>query len=323
MSKILLSDIKELHFFEGVDTKSRRSSPIPQLTCVGKVCKKYQPSSVSCTNIGGKGNDVTWKCNADLPNSLRFGKIDVSCEGWRKPGDTFVLEGSCGLTYDLLKLDHSLYDDDSSYKTYTYNRSSRWSYKSERLSSLLFSLAFCAIFSFILYSFLKACFTQNGGRSAPRITGPGGGGGSDVGATPGGGFFSNSNDNDNPPPPPYTSRPKPDPSTGSTGWRPGFWTGLGLGGLGSYLFGGGGRRPSPYDDNYYRQQQRRQAWDWERPWGFGNAFNTGPGGFRTRFPSSSEGFWSNNPSRNVDRGEGSSNLGSMRSSSGLARSNVR
>ena|ERR1700761_1300055 len=112
MSKVALADIKELHFFEHVPTKSRRTAPIPQLTCQGKICRKYKPSSVSCTNIGGTGNDIVWKvsknnallraglidelvkqCSADLPSSVRFGAVDVSCEGWRKPGDSFVLEG--------------------------------------------------------------------------------------------------------------------------------------------------------------------------------------------------------------------------------------
>jgi len=28
-----------------------------------------------------------------LPEALRFGKVEVSCEGWSKPGDPYVLKG--------------------------------------------------------------------------------------------------------------------------------------------------------------------------------------------------------------------------------------
>ena len=64
-------------------------------------------------NVGGQGTDVDWKvrssciscctfnepayhnvqCEADLPEALRFGRVEVSCEGWSGPGDEFVLKG--------------------------------------------------------------------------------------------------------------------------------------------------------------------------------------------------------------------------------------
>jgi hypothetical protein len=61
MSKVRLQDIQTLYLFQDAETKARRSSPIPQLTCEGKLCKKFQPSSVTCSNIGGSGQDVVWK----------------------------------------------------------------------------------------------------------------------------------------------------------------------------------------------------------------------------------------------------------------------
>ena len=36
---------------------------------------------------------MDWKCEADLPESLRFGRVEVSCEGWDGPGDPYVLKG--------------------------------------------------------------------------------------------------------------------------------------------------------------------------------------------------------------------------------------
>ena len=34
------------------------------------------------------------KCEADLPESLRLGRVQVSCEGWTGPGDSYVLKGT-------------------------------------------------------------------------------------------------------------------------------------------------------------------------------------------------------------------------------------
>ena len=34
------------------------------------------------------------KCETDLPESLRLGRVQVSCEGWSGPGDSHVLKGT-------------------------------------------------------------------------------------------------------------------------------------------------------------------------------------------------------------------------------------
>jgi hypothetical protein len=34
------------------------------------------------------------QCDTDLPSSLRLGEVQVSCEGWSRPGDTFVVKGN-------------------------------------------------------------------------------------------------------------------------------------------------------------------------------------------------------------------------------------
>lgn len=38
--------------------------------------------------------ELIHQCEADLPDSLRFGKVEVSCEGWSGPGDPFVVKGT-------------------------------------------------------------------------------------------------------------------------------------------------------------------------------------------------------------------------------------
>jgi hypothetical protein len=37
---------------------------------------------VMCEPRGNDGVDVTWKCEADLDNRVRFGRVQVSCEGY-------------------------------------------------------------------------------------------------------------------------------------------------------------------------------------------------------------------------------------------------
>ncbi|KAL0225300.1 hypothetical protein RCL1_003212 [Eukaryota sp. TZLM3-RCL] len=101
--KVLLQDIDSLTFQEDSYTSARRTSPIPQLNCVGGRARrtKFHPHSVICKNEGFDGVDVTWKCSADLPSEVRLGKVTVSCEGYEYPEDPYVLVGSCGLEYTL------------------------------------------------------------------------------------------------------------------------------------------------------------------------------------------------------------------------------
>jgi len=45
--------------------------------------------------------DIQWRCETDMPTDYRFGKTDISCEGFRDRHDPYVLKGSCGLEYTL------------------------------------------------------------------------------------------------------------------------------------------------------------------------------------------------------------------------------
>lgn len=42
-----------------------------------------------------------WECRTDMDNAYRFGRIEVSCEGYNHPADAYILKGSCGLEYTL------------------------------------------------------------------------------------------------------------------------------------------------------------------------------------------------------------------------------
>ena len=46
-----------------------------------------------CRNVGSDGFDVQWECKAEMDDSYRFGKIQVSCEGYDYPNDPYILKG--------------------------------------------------------------------------------------------------------------------------------------------------------------------------------------------------------------------------------------
>ena len=124
--KIHVSSLKALTFYNGDLTRARRGRPIAQMQCRGKPCGKvcvspealifsassanslpnsqYQPDAISCQTIGSGygGSGPEWRCQADLPASIRLGRVQVSCEGWSSPQDEYILRGSCGLEYHLL-----------------------------------------------------------------------------------------------------------------------------------------------------------------------------------------------------------------------------
>jgi len=98
--RVKLTDVKAITLKKGEFTTGRRSSPVLQLQCRGSFCN-HAPDSVQCINVGTDGNDVQWKCEADLPDWLSFKFSDVSCEGYEYPTDPYILAGSCGMTYSF------------------------------------------------------------------------------------------------------------------------------------------------------------------------------------------------------------------------------
>ncbi|KAH9999174.1 hypothetical protein BJV74DRAFT_767434 [Russula compacta] len=106
--RVKLADIPSLTLYSDKPTLSRRGQPIPQLVCQGKPCNLFTPDVIRCVNLGGQGTDVDWKCETDLPDSLRLGRVQVSCEGWSGPGDSYILKGSCSLEYRLQEVPNIL-----------------------------------------------------------------------------------------------------------------------------------------------------------------------------------------------------------------------
>ncbi len=100
---VLLSEVKTLTLNPGQQTTGRRSSPQPQLQCTGGAGKQYAHTlgPVQCYNTGFDGRDFQWRCESQMDGRVRFGRLDVSCEGYRDPDDEWILAGSCGLEYEL------------------------------------------------------------------------------------------------------------------------------------------------------------------------------------------------------------------------------
>lgn len=98
--RVLLRDVPSIRFYSGAMTAYRRTSPIPQMTCLDGPCGSA-PTTIDCINTGSNGVEVTWSCSAILPNDVHLGQVAVACEGYENPDDEYVLDGSCGLEYTL------------------------------------------------------------------------------------------------------------------------------------------------------------------------------------------------------------------------------
>lgn len=252
--KVRLEDVQTLTLYDGRMTTGRRSSPVPQMSCVGGSagCHSFKPQVVQCYNRGSDGYDVQWECKTDMDNAYRFGKIEVTCEGYDYPDDPYVLRGSCGLEYTLdytkegmnqANRGHNYYGDDSG-SYYDNSHSDYYSgYSNKRKSSFGDWIMF-AICGLIIYGIYKSCMS-NGQTGTHPDDDTHRRGGTHWGA--GGG---------NPPPPGFRPEYHPDScsgtssgsthatGTGGQGLGGGnFWTGAAAGGLMGYLFGNrfGGR----------------------------------------------------------------------------------
>ncbi|KAI9231042.1 MAG: hypothetical protein BYD32DRAFT_431722 [Podila humilis] len=272
--KVLLQDVRTLTLHRGRMTTGRRTSPVSQLNCIGgNACGDFEPDVVQCYNAGSDGSDVQWKCEADLPNNVRFGQLDVYCEGYKNPDDPYVLKGSCGLEYKLVytggyqRQGHSWEDSDIK----------NWVKQVKRRSWMetIHFFTWIGIVGFILLSLVKKIFPPALPRDdppppyRPSNHGGGGGGGGGWGSGWGGGSGGSGGDN-------Y----KPSSSSSSEGYRPGFWSGLGLG-LATHLATRNNNRRQYYQDNagYNYRPQPSSSW--------GSSAPSSSGGFGAPATSSS------------------------------------
>jgi len=159
-------------------TTARRGSPIPQLSVVGGSARNsgLLPSVVQCKNVGSDGFDVQWECKADLDESVKFGRISVSCEGYNSPSDPYVLKGSCGLEYELEYTRKGR--NENSYHSDYYESNQEY----ESTSSGLGSFITFVVIVVIVFCTLSVCSK----RQHQYVPSPEGGGGFWTGFTLGG-----------------------------------------------------------------------------------------------------------------------------------------
>lgn len=252
--RILLRDIKALTLYYDRYTTSRRLDPIPQLKCVGGTagCDSYTPKVIQCQNRGWDGYDVQWECKTDLDVAYKFGKTVVSCEGYESSEDQYVLRGSCGLEYQLdytelglKKLRESGKEHGfSSFSNY-YNKLS--SPESCSLSGVVTIMVLLAL-AFGVYKF----FLSDGHESPPPYSED----------PPYSHHYQRFGSSARPPPAGFKSE-FTGPHGAAAGFGsafpgqqgrdrsgPGFWTGLGTGGILGYLFGSN-RAATPFSDSWY------------------------------------------------------------------------
>lgn len=283
--KVRLQDVQVLTLKHGKMTTGRRSSPVPQLKCVGGSAQgAFNPQVVQCKNVGWDGQDAQWECKSDMDNLYRFGEIEVVCEGYDYAEDPYITKGSCGLEYTL---EYTKEGHDRQKRSHDYGYSSSYSnnygssyggYSGKQIGkwSGIGDLIVLAVIGIVIYAMYKTCLTSQemGDRQYSSTSGdyPAGGGG-------GAGGWSNPN-NRGAGYGPNVHGYNDDASCGTgyqrrnhgTGGGGGFWTGLATGGLMGYMFGG--NRGGYYNGYGYRPRYNNYG----STWGTGGGWGGGGGG---------------------------------------------
>ncbi|XP_053317663.1 store-operated calcium entry-associated regulatory factor [Spea bombifrons] len=244
--RVLLRDIQAITLYAERYTNARRTSPVPQLKCIGGSagCKAVLPQVVQCHNRGWDGYDVQWECKVDLGNAYRFGKVEVNCEGFDYPEDPYILRGSCGLEYTLDLTDEGQRRSNDGYNSggfgFSQGRSSSWnSPSSSSEGSGAIVIIVILLLAFGVYKLFLSGPTM---QQQPQPD-----------------EYGNQGYASAPPPPGFksgftgTSTGYDSSGTNTFGSHatqgPGFWTGLGTGGVLGYLFGN--RRAQPCQSPYF------------------------------------------------------------------------
>ncbi|XP_021492194.1 store-operated calcium entry-associated regulatory factor isoform X1 [Meriones unguiculatus] len=251
--RILLRDVKALTLHHDRYTTSRRLDPIPQLKCVGGTagCDAFTPKVIQCQNKGWDGYDVQWECKTDLDIAYKFGKTVVSCEGYESSEDQYVLRGSCGLEYNLDYTELGLKKLKESGKHQGFSDYYHKLYSSD--SSGVGGLVTIGVLLALAYVVYKLFLSDGQGSPPPyseyppysqhysRFT-------SAAGAPPPG-FKSEFTGPQNPGYGAASGFGSAFTGQGCDSSGPGFWTGLGAGGLLGYLFGSN-RAATPFSDSW-------------------------------------------------------------------------
>eukprot|EP00056_Hartaetosiga_gracilis_P000148 m.36339 g.36339 ORF g.36339 m.36339 type:complete len:318 (+) comp10084_c0_seq6:75-1028(+) len=261
-NRVLLTSVQSLVFSTDRMTNAGRVSAIPQMKCIGGSahCNSNKlPRVMQCQNVGTDGVDVQWKCTAELDSDVKLGRTDVICEGYEYPDDPYILRGSCGVEYEL---DTTGQRSSSSHHSYDHGGRNYYQNTTTYESGWSFStLFFYAMVAFVFYAFYRSCIAR---QTIQAATGPATGYGA-----------------------PYQGGPQYPPNCPPTyqdaTYRPGFWSGLGLGGLIGNMFS---RRPrygyGGYGNAYYgRPAYQSRGWFGSTGRTYTGGSHTGGSGFRS------------------------------------------
>ncbi|OZC06009.1 hypothetical protein X798_07006 [Onchocerca flexuosa] len=185
-----------------------------------------------------------------MSNQYEFGEIRISCEGYDYPDDPYILQGSCGLKYNLEYSSEGRGNYDKSKKVPSAPPNEKDEYGSLTFSTVVIFLLFLF---FVYYCWVQPTTGTDGTRRS--------GWGWDQGPPPPPG-------NGRPPPPGFKSftRPPDAPPTyeesfynasgaQSQSSGPGFFSGLGLGGLAGYMYG----RSQSSGDSFFRSRRPQDS----------------------------------------------------------------
>jgi len=103
---IYLENVSTLTFVNGGMTKSIRTNPKKQISCVGDFCELV-PDTIKCHNLGFsiRSGDYEWDCySSQLPKGMIISSANVNCEGYESKNDSRISEGSCGLSLEIRKV---------------------------------------------------------------------------------------------------------------------------------------------------------------------------------------------------------------------------
>ncbi|NWU97964.1 SARAF factor, partial [Upupa epops] len=232
---VLLKEIQTLTLHRGQYTTARRTPAVPQLQCTGGTAGcSHVPEVVQCYNKGWDGYDVQWQCKADLAHTYRFGQIEVSCEGYDYPDDPYILRGSCSLLFrlELTEEGERKVKDSGSFGS-SYYQPRKDSYDSG--AGVIVVIVLLALGFGVYKLFLSNQQPQQSSGDSDEFTRP---------------FWQSPQA---PAPPGFKSSFTDDNSFAThsahgTRSGPGFWTGLGAGGLLGYL--AGSHRSQHYSSHY-------------------------------------------------------------------------
>ena len=103
--KVLASKIDTITLHKDKLTTFSRTSPIPQLKCIGgNAMGLFKVETMRCRAQGQSydENDTQWSCTAEMSPYFKLGSTQVLCEGYDHPDDPHILKGSCGVEYRLV-----------------------------------------------------------------------------------------------------------------------------------------------------------------------------------------------------------------------------